>query len=99
MCSPDRHEIGMIAWRDLTVKDAARVRDFYAGVVGWKPEPVGMEGYDDFNMIAPSSGDPATGICHARGENAGLPPQWLRQHERHEEAHGQDHGPHEPGRR
>jgi predicted enzyme related to lactoylglutathione lyase len=27
-------------------------------------------------MLAPD-GTPATGICHARGENADLPPQWL----------------------
>lgn len=36
-----------------------------------------MEGYDDFNMLAAPGGDPAAGICHARGGNADLPPQWL----------------------
>ena len=77
MCSPDRPEVGMIAWRDLTVTDAGRVRDFYQGVVGWKPEPVDMGGYSDFNMISPATGMNAAGICHARGGNAGLPPQWL----------------------
>ncbi|MEZ4561372.1 MAG: hypothetical protein R2853_01375 [Thermomicrobiales bacterium] len=28
-------------------------------------------------MKAPSSGEIVAGICHARGENADLPPQWL----------------------
>jgi hypothetical protein len=77
MCSPDRPEIGMIAWRDLTVKDAGTVRDFYRDVVGWRPEPVDMGGYSDFNMVAPATGATAAGICHARGGNADLPPQWL----------------------
>ena len=36
-----------------------------------------MGGYSDFNMIAPGSGESAAGVCHARGENADLPPQWL----------------------
>jgi hypothetical protein len=35
-----------------------------------------MGGYSDFNMVAPD-GQPAAGICHARGANARLPPQWL----------------------
>jgi predicted enzyme related to lactoylglutathione lyase len=38
-------EVGKIGWIDLTVGDATRVRDFYAGVVGWKPEGVEMGGY------------------------------------------------------
>jgi hypothetical protein len=67
----------MIAWRDLTVKDAGMVRDFYAAVVGWKPVSVEMDGYEDFSMIAPANGEAAAGICHARGDNADLPPQWL----------------------
>jgi predicted enzyme related to lactoylglutathione lyase len=28
---------GAIAWCDLTVPDARKVRDFYAAVAGWKP--------------------------------------------------------------
>lgn len=66
---------GSIAWHDLTVPDAERVRDFYARVVGWKAEPVEMEGYADFNMT--SGGKPAAGVCHARGMNSALPAQWL----------------------
>ena len=45
--------------------------------VGWKSEPVDMGGYSDFTMIAPGSGDGVAGICHARGSNADVPPQWL----------------------
>lgn len=67
---------GAIAWRDLTVEDAEALRDFYAAVVGWKPEAVDMGGYSDFNMLD-ADGEPVAGICHARGSNAKLPPQWL----------------------
>ena len=67
---------GTIGWIDLTVPDAERVRDFYAEVVGWRPEPVDMGGYSDFVMKS-SGGAPSAGVCHARGTNAGLPGQWL----------------------
>lgn len=40
--SDAKHPVGSIGWIDLTVDDAPRVRDFYAAVVGWKPEPVPM---------------------------------------------------------
>jgi uncharacterized protein len=64
---------GTVTWRDLTVKDAPGLRDFYSGVVGWKWE----ECCGDFNMLVPSSGECVAGICHARGINADIPPQWL----------------------
>jgi len=69
--------IGKIGWFDLTVEDAPAIRDFYAKVVGWKPEGISMGDYEDFNMTVPATGEPAAGICHARGENAELPSQWL----------------------
>lgn len=69
--------VGSIVWRDLTVADAESVRDFYRDVVGWQPAPVSMGQYDDYNMVPPGGGDPVTGICHARGVNESLPPQWL----------------------
>ena len=69
--------VGSITWRDLTVKDAEKIRDFYSKVVGWKSSPVDMGGYNDFNMNLPGSGETVAGICHARGPNAKLPPQWL----------------------
>jgi predicted enzyme related to lactoylglutathione lyase len=68
---------GTMAWIDLTVPDAETIRDFYARVVGWVPEPVDMGGYSDFNMTVPGTGTPAAGICHARGVNADLPPVWM----------------------
>ena len=68
---------GTIAWRDLTVPDAAAIRDFYARVVGWTPEPVDMGGYSDFNMLPAGSNEPEAGVCYARGSNADLPPVWL----------------------
>ncbi len=70
-------DIGKIGWIDMTVDDATSLRDFYASVVGWKPEDVSMGEYNDFNMTMPGSGEPAAGICHAREGNAGLPSQWL----------------------
>ena len=70
-------EIGKIGWIDITTDDASGLRDFYSKVVGWQPEDVSMGEYHDFNMTSPGSGEPAAGICHARGSNAELPRQWL----------------------
>lgn len=67
---------GAVVWRDLTVENADELRDFYAAVVGWTPEPVSMGDHDDWNMVGPE-GVPVAGVCHALGENAGLPPVWL----------------------
>jgi predicted enzyme related to lactoylglutathione lyase len=68
---------GSIVWTDLTVADAVRIRDFYAAVVGWGIEPVSMGDYSDFSMVTPGDKTPIAGVCHARGPNARLPPQWL----------------------
>ena len=70
-------QTGKVGWIDITVDDAAGLRDFYADVVGLAPEAVSMGEYDDFNMTMPETGTPAAGICHARGSNAELPRQWL----------------------
>ena len=67
---------GTLAWLDLSVPDAAVVRDFYAGVVGWTAEAAPMDGYEDWTMSG-ADGEAAAGICYARGENAGLPPVWI----------------------
>lgn len=37
--TPGETPVGAIGWFDLAVPDAAPVRDFYAGVVGWTPAP------------------------------------------------------------
>jgi predicted enzyme related to lactoylglutathione lyase len=70
-------EVGKIGWIDMTAGNAEHVRDFYAAVVGLKPEEVSMGDYSDYNMTMPSSGTPVCGICHARGSNAELPSGWL----------------------
>jgi predicted enzyme related to lactoylglutathione lyase len=70
------NDVGKIGWFDLTVDDAERLRAFYQVVVGWKSEGVDMGGYQDYCML-PEEGGPVAGVCHARGANAGFPPQWL----------------------
>src|SRR5262249_54004984 len=69
--------VGSILWHDLTVPDAALVRDFYSAVVGWTSSEVDMGGYTDFNMNNAETHETVAGICHARGVNAALPAQWL----------------------
>ena len=70
-------EIGSIIWTDLTVDNAAEVRDFYTSVVGWNSTPHDMGEYDDYNILTPGQGRPVAGVCHARGPNANIPPQWM----------------------
>lgn len=77
MSDPAKPEPGAVLWRDLTVPNAAALRDFYSAVVGWKPQPLSMGEYDDYCMNLPGSGETVAGICHARGSNANVPPQWL----------------------
>ena len=72
----ERKAIGRFVWHDVTVADAPALRDFYASVVGWKPEPVAMGEYSDY-VMSQSDGTQTAGVCHARGENANLPPQWI----------------------
>jgi uncharacterized protein len=71
---------GRIAWADLTVADPVPIREFYRQVVGWAVQDVPMEDagetYADYSMLG-GDGQPAAGVCHARGVNAGLPPVWL----------------------
>lgn len=77
MSNKEKPEIGSITWCDLTVPDAESVKDFYSKVIGWKPDAVSMGDYNDYSMVAPESGKVAAGVCHTRGVNAKLPPQWL----------------------
>src|SRR5690606_16612600 len=78
---PDAPErVGRIAWLDLTVSNAEAMRDFYREVVGWSIQNVDMKdadgAYADYGMLA-GNGEPAGGVCHARGPNTGLPPVWM----------------------
>jgi predicted enzyme related to lactoylglutathione lyase len=68
---------GLITWKDLTVQNAEEVRDFYQAVVGWEYQGDDMEGCEDYSMVAPSTGEVVAAVCHARGKNANVPPQWL----------------------
>lgn len=70
-------DIGDIAWTDLTVRDADRLRDFYRKVVGWNAERVSMDGYNDYGMIPPRKKGMVAGVCHTRRVNSDLPPVWL----------------------
>ena len=77
MSDAKRPEIGTIVWRDLTVENAEEVREFYCEVVGWQSRPHDMGDYRDFDIVAPATGETVAGVCHARGTNASVPPQWL----------------------
>ena len=72
--------VGCISWVDLTIPDASESREFYRRVIGWSVQDVGMEDsgerYSDYNMIG-DDGNPAAGVCHARGVNVDLPPNWM----------------------
>jgi predicted enzyme related to lactoylglutathione lyase len=77
MSQPPKPPIGSIGWCDLTVPDAAGVRDFYRDVLGWTSTDVDMGGYADYVMSQPKGGAATAGICWARGVNRDLPPVWL----------------------
>lgn len=68
---------GSMPWRDITVDDAAGLRDFYASVTGWTWRGESMGDYEDYSMIPAGGTDPVAGICHRRGSNGNLPAQWL----------------------
>ena len=73
---PDQRH-GRIDWQDLTVDNAEQVRDFYSKVAGWVSQPLSMGDYDDYVMLTPDGGSGIAGVCHRRGPNVNIPPQWL----------------------
>jgi len=73
----NNENVGEIGWIDISVEDASGLQDFYAQVTGWQAEASSMGDYDDFTMKTPNGGAAVAGVCHARGSNADLPPQWL----------------------
>ena len=87
MGDQEKSNIGAIVWHDLTVDDAESVKDFYAKVVGWDTGNVAMGGadgtdnqsetYNDFTMNLPGTAETVAGVCHARGSNTKIPPQWV----------------------
>lgn len=70
-------KIGHIVWHDLTVEDASGVKEFYEKVVGWKSANHDMGEYNDYDINIPDDGECVAGVCHSRGENSDIPPQWL----------------------
>lgn len=75
--SPKQIRPGSIVWTDLTVEKAPAIVDFYQAVAGWQAEEVEVGDYHDYNMVLAEIGKAVAGICHAKGQNASLPPQWL----------------------
>jgi uncharacterized protein len=73
---PEMPKPGSVVWTDLTVADAPPIRDFYSRVVGWTSDELSMGDYSDYVMIS-TTGEGVAGVCHARGVNAGVPPQWI----------------------
>ena len=70
-------ETGSVQWMDLTVPNAESLTSFYSEALDLKATPVEMEGYSDFCLAPSGGGQPFGGICHARGNNEGIPPQWI----------------------
>ena len=77
MADESTPKIGTMVWCDLTVENADVVRDFYAQVTGWQFTRHDMGEYEDYCMNPPGDDAPVAGICHAKGSNANIPPQWL----------------------
>ena len=71
----EKPALGKVMWMDLTVENADAVSDFYAAVVSWEKQALSMGDYSDYMMNLGEEG--ASGICHSKGVNAYLPPQWL----------------------
>lgn len=69
--------VGQILWHDLTVPNATEIRDFYAKVVGWGTSDVDMGEYSDYCVHSHDENTVVAGVCHARGQNANIPAQWM----------------------
>jgi predicted enzyme related to lactoylglutathione lyase len=67
---------GNIVWHDLTIDNADECAEFYRKVLGWSSKEYDMGGYADHVMKSPD-GSTVAGVCHAKGVNVGIPPQWL----------------------
>ena len=78
--SERKYKIGQFVWADLTTNQAESLKEFYKEVIGWKEFPVAMkdgeDSYNDYAMMIDEK-EPAGGICHKRGVNSYIPPQWI----------------------
>ncbi|MEQ9442204.1 MAG: hypothetical protein RIG62_24395 [Cyclobacteriaceae bacterium] len=68
---------GKIFWQDLTVSNAEQIKNFYCSVVGWTFSSVKLGDYEDYNILDSNSQEVVAGICHNKGVNSKMPPQWL----------------------
>jgi len=66
---------GTIGWIDQVSHNTEAVKGFYEKVTHWKPEPVSMGDYNDYNMTV--DGEPKAGVCNKTGTNADLPTGWM----------------------
>lgn len=75
-----KYEQGTINWRDLTTDKADELREFYQSVAGWTSQGLDMKNgkdtYQDY-VMKDTNGNSVAGICHSRGTNTGVPPQWI----------------------
>lgn len=71
---------GAIVSADLTVLQTEQIRDFYKAVIGWETQDMPLEdegeAYADY-IMKDADGKWVGGVCHKRGMNADLPPQWI----------------------
>ena len=78
--SANENKLGKFLWADLTVPNAAELKEYYKEVIGWSEHPVAMkdgeEPYEDFAMMTDKD-TAVAGICNQRGVNANIPPQWI----------------------
>lgn len=68
------HGVGHISWLTLVVSDVSTTCRFYEQVVGWSTASAHVAG--GFEMRKPD-GVSAAEICHAGGDDAGIPPVWI----------------------
>jgi predicted enzyme related to lactoylglutathione lyase len=66
--------VGRISWLTLVVSDVSSRCEFYEQVVGWSTASADVDG--GFEMLRPD-GVSAAAICHAPGDNEGIPPVWI----------------------
>ena len=75
-----KYEIGSIISTDLTIENADEMRDFYKQVIGWESEDLTMKdenGTSADYVMKDAAGNWVGGVCHSRGVNKGIPPQWI----------------------
>ncbi|MGD9587691.1 MAG: VOC family protein [Pyrinomonadaceae bacterium] len=66
--------VGRICWLSLVASDISSTCDFYEQVIGWSADFGDTDG--EVEMRRPD-GVSAAAICHAGGDNEGIPPVWL----------------------